>query len=85
MAAARHNCAYLVRRQQDAFLAHGGNPEWLQGLDAPSLPPRLTALAELNALLAHRPWLINKARVDAGAAGAGEGRERACRNKKGKA
>ena len=31
----------------------------------PSLPPKLAALCELNALLAHRPWLINSAHIRA--------------------
>lgn len=64
IASARHNCVYLVRRQQDAFIAQGGDPEWLRGLTGnPALPPKLAALAELNALLAHRPWLVTPAHV----------------------
>lgn len=43
----------------------GGDREWLRlGLAAGSpVPPKLAALAELNALLAHRPWLVNEGHV----------------------
>lgn len=35
---------------------NGGDPRWLQGLA--HAPRKLQALAELNALLAHQPWLL---------------------------
>ena len=64
MAAARHACTYLVRQQEDAFLAAGGDPEWLRGTCGnPALPPKLAALTELTALLAHRPWQLNAGHI----------------------
>ncbi|RYG40863.1 hypothetical protein EON68_03725, partial [archaeon] len=59
MAAARHKCAYLFRRQQDMFLLRGGDVAWMtEGLACPTLPAKLVALAPLNAIMAHRPWLV---------------------------
>jgi hypothetical protein len=54
----------MLRRQQDIFLEHGGDIEWLrQGLACPTLPTKLVVIAELNALLAHRPWLLTTAHI----------------------
>lgn len=96
MASASSGCTYYVRRQQDTFLAHGGDPAWLAGLTTPvhastagkdtgsntaaasstsvatvttatnpALPTKIAALSELNALLAHRPWMITPAHIKA--------------------
>jgi len=85
MACARHRCLYMFARMVDAFLSAGGDPDWLKrGLASPSLPPKLAALAEINALLAHRPWVIaplhvrdltdgTAARAAHAAAGGGDG------------
>uniref|UniRef100_F6T7E5 Uncharacterized protein n=1 Tax=Ciona intestinalis TaxID=7719 RepID=F6T7E5_CIOIN len=56
MAAARHQCTYLVHLMEAQFLLQGGNREWLKGLD--HIPAKLRALSKLNRLLAHRPWLV---------------------------
>uniref|UniRef100_H2ZKF0 Sestrin 2 n=1 Tax=Ciona savignyi TaxID=51511 RepID=H2ZKF0_CIOSA len=56
MAAARHQCTYLVHLMEVQFLLQGGDREWLRGLD--HVPAKLRALSELNKLLAHRPWLV---------------------------
>lgn len=50
---------------QDTFIAVGGDRDWLRLglLPGSSLPPKLAALAELNALLAHRPWLVTDSLV----------------------
>lgn len=37
------------------FLRVGGDPQWLQGLEA--APPRLRLLDHINKVLAHQPWL----------------------------
>ncbi|KAJ8401837.1 hypothetical protein AAFF_G00378080 [Aldrovandia affinis] len=55
MAAARHNCVYLVSLHSAHFLRVGGDPLWLQGLG--SAPARLRHLDHINRVLAHRPWL----------------------------
>lgn len=63
MAAARHDCVYLINEQAEAFLAAGGEPSWLGGLSA--VPAKLANLAQLNALIAHQPWLIEREHIAA--------------------
>ncbi|XP_054648572.1 sestrin-3 isoform X4 [Dunckerocampus dactyliophorus] len=55
MAAAQHHCNYLVYLHSAQFLRLGGDPLWLQGLEA--APPRLRLLDHINKVLAHQPWL----------------------------
>ena len=40
---------------------HGGDPQWLCGLD--HAPPKLRNLSMLNKILAHRPWLVKKEHI----------------------
>ncbi|NXD11434.1 SESN2 protein, partial [Nothocercus nigrocapillus] len=63
MAAARHQCSYLVGLHMAEFLRAGGSPAWLQGL--PCAPQKLRNLNEINKLLAHRPWLVTKEHIEA--------------------
>ncbi|XP_067097409.1 sestrin-1 isoform X1 [Osmerus mordax] len=62
MAAARHQCSYLVNLHVNDFLQVGGDPKWLNGLDG--APQKLQALGDLNKILAHRPWLLTKAHIE---------------------
>uniref|UniRef100_A0A0C9QIJ9 Sesn_1 protein n=1 Tax=Fopius arisanus TaxID=64838 RepID=A0A0C9QIJ9_9HYME len=62
MAAGRHQCSYLINLQKGEFLVQGGDPTWLQGLR--SLPAKLQNLYEINKILAHRPWLLNKTHIE---------------------
>ncbi|XP_038058705.1 sestrin-1-like isoform X1 [Patiria miniata] len=62
MATARHQCSYIVRLQENEFLAQGGDPDWLRGLTF--IPDKLRRLAELIKLLVHQPWLITKEHLD---------------------
>ncbi|KAG7265001.1 hypothetical protein CRUP_016726 [Coryphaenoides rupestris] len=62
MAAARHQCSYLVNLHVDDFLQVGGDPKWLNGLDG--APQKLQHLGELNKILAHRPWLLTKEHIE---------------------
>lgn len=62
MAAGRHKCSYLIRLQATEFLLQGGDADWLKGLDY--IPQKLRDLSEINKLLAHRPWLINKNHIE---------------------
>ncbi|KAM4796686.1 sestrin-3 isoform 2-T2 [Rhinophrynus dorsalis] len=61
MAAARHQCLYLINMHVDEFLNTGGSSEWLNGLEY--IPQKLKNLNEINKLLAHRPWLITKEHI----------------------
>ncbi|KAL9913465.1 sestrin isoform 1-T3 [Glossina fuscipes fuscipes] len=62
IAAARHQCPYLVKMYEKEFLNQGGNPEWLNGLDY--IPSKLRAIYEINKILAHRPWLLRKEHIE---------------------
>eukprot|EP00397_Hematodinium_sp_SG-2012_P022843 GEMP01023697.1.p1 GENE.GEMP01023697.1~~GEMP01023697.1.p1 ORF type:complete len:568 (+),score=75.03 GEMP01023697.1:110-1813(+) len=57
MAACRHSCESLARFQQEMFLFNGGDPQWLE--DPSTVPPKLLAMEDINATLAHNPWLIS--------------------------
>uniref|UniRef100_A0A7M4E605 Sestrin-3-like n=1 Tax=Crocodylus porosus TaxID=8502 RepID=A0A7M4E605_CROPO len=62
MAAARHQCHYLVNLHVLQFLRMGGDPQWLRGLAF--TPPKLRNLNEINKILAHRPWLVSKEHIE---------------------
>ncbi|XP_033874492.1 sestrin-1-like isoform X3 [Acipenser ruthenus] len=62
MAAARHQCSYLVNLHVNDFLQVGGDSKWLNGLE--DAPEKLQHLEELNKILAHRPWLVTKAHIE---------------------
>ncbi|XP_054262433.1 sestrin homolog [Macrosteles quadrilineatus] len=61
MAAGRHQCSYLVQLQKQEFLMQGGDKTWLKGLA--HIPQKLRNLYEINKILAHRPWLLNKSHI----------------------
>lgn len=61
-AAARHQCTYLVNLHKKEFLEQRGDPNWLKGLDY--IPPKLRAIYDINKILAHRPWLLNKEHIE---------------------
>uniref|UniRef100_A0A3B5KZU9 Sestrin 1 n=1 Tax=Xiphophorus couchianus TaxID=32473 RepID=A0A3B5KZU9_9TELE len=62
MAAARHQCSYLVNLHVNDFLHVGGNTKWLNGLN--EAPQKLQQLGEINKILAHRPWLLTKEHIE---------------------
>lgn len=62
MAAARHQCTYLVNLHKNEFLVQRGDPNWLKGLEF--IPPKLRAIYDINKILAHRPWLLNKEHIE---------------------
>ncbi|XP_037912165.1 sestrin homolog isoform X1 [Hermetia illucens] len=62
IAAARHQCTYLVKMYEKEFLAIGGDPKWLGGLDY--IPAKLRAIYDVNKILAHRPWLLKKEHIE---------------------
>eukprot|EP00941_MAST-03F_sp_MAST-3F-sp1_P003218 g3218.t1 len=67
MAASRHQCRYLVATHIALYLRHGGDPSWLQGTEY--IPLKLRGLLDLNALLAHQPWMISAQTIATLAAG----------------
>lgn len=62
IAAARHQCTYLVKMYEKEFLQQGGDPKWLKGLDY--IPSKLRAIYDINKILAHRPWLLRKEHIE---------------------
>ena len=57
MASEVHSCGYMVSRLGIEFTDVGGDKEWLRGLKY--APAKLVQLAELNVVLARRPWLVS--------------------------
>ncbi|XP_011501309.1 PREDICTED: sestrin homolog isoform X2 [Ceratosolen solmsi marchali] len=47
---------------KNEFIDHGGDPFWLEGLKA--IPAKLQNLYEINKILAHTPWLLNKCYIE---------------------
>lgn len=64
MAASRHKCIYLVKLQEKEFLSQNGQKKWLLGIDSNYVPQKLKDLSELNKLLCHQPWLINRTHIE---------------------
>ncbi|XP_075217605.1 sestrin isoform X2 [Lycorma delicatula] len=62
MAAGRHQCSYLIQLQKQEFILNGGDQTWLKGLS--KIPQKLRNLYEINKILAHRPWLLNKSHIE---------------------
>lgn len=61
-AAGRHQCSYLISLQKQEFLLQGGDLKWLNGLNC--IPQKLRNLYDINKILAHRPWLLNKSHIE---------------------
>ncbi|XP_037083558.1 sestrin homolog [Pollicipes pollicipes] len=62
MAAGRHQSSVVVDQLKDEFLTNGGQAQWLDGIHL--APKKLRDLNEVNKILAHRPWLLNKAHIE---------------------
>jgi len=62
MAAGRHHCSYLIALQKQEFILNGGEESWLKGLN--HIPQKLKNLYDINKILAHRPWLLNKSHIE---------------------
>lgn len=61
-AAGRHQCSYLISLQKQEFRLQGGNHNWLKGLN--HIPTKLRNLYDINKILAHRPWLLNRSHIE---------------------
>ncbi|KAJ8267004.1 hypothetical protein GJAV_G00137120 [Gymnothorax javanicus] len=61
MAAARHQCTFLVNMHVQEFYRIAGPVEWLRGLQY--APEKMRNLNDINKILAHRPWLITKGHI----------------------
>lgn len=56
MGASRHHCSMLIEKCEHMFLMHGGDPQWLEGVE--HTPKKLRKLNNINKILAHKPWLL---------------------------
>ncbi|XP_071524667.1 sestrin-2-like isoform X2 [Panulirus ornatus] len=56
LAVCRHEVGWLMQALLTDFRNAGGDIRWITGLH--HAPPKLCALAPINNLLAHRPWLL---------------------------
>lgn len=63
LASAQCSCQYLVGTLENEFRLHGGDEAWLRGVEFAH--PKLRALLPFIATLAHRPWRIGPADVEA--------------------
>ncbi|OAF69558.1 hypothetical protein A3Q56_02663 [Intoshia linei] len=61
IAAARHKCKYLVELYTLNFLKCGGDQKWLTSIK--NTPLKLQNIQEVNKILAHKPWMINKCHI----------------------
>jgi hypothetical protein len=55
MAAAAHQCEYLMSLEKELCWLSGGNSEWFEAAHQ-SIPEKIQAIGPINAKLAHRPW-----------------------------
>ncbi|RHZ75815.1 hypothetical protein Glove_209g126 [Diversispora epigaea] len=61
MAASQHKSQYLISKLKNYFLLHGGDAEWLEGLQYASV--KIRKLAQINSILAHQPWRLQKSHI----------------------
>eukprot|EP00301_Raphidiophrys_heterophryoidea_P019279 c4240_g1_i1.p1 GENE.c4240_g1_i1~~c4240_g1_i1.p1 ORF type:complete len:591 (-),score=126.87 c4240_g1_i1:151-1923(-) len=64
IAAAQHGCDYIVEFFMRHFLLASGDHEWLTKNGLNVLPAKLAAILELNAILAHQPWLVSLSHME---------------------
>ena len=63
MAVSCYNCEYLLKILEEQFVLNGGDLEWItEGLK--KVDPRLSKFAELNEIMAFRPWSISPSTIE---------------------
>ena len=63
MAVSCYECEYLLKIQEEQFLLNGGDVQWLtEGLKR--VDKKLRRLAELNEILAFKPWLLSSSHLE---------------------
>ena len=61
IASSRHSCRNIAANHMLQFIKVGGNVNWLEGIHR--TPEKIQALIQLNALLAHQPWMIREQHI----------------------
>jgi len=63
MAVSCYDCEYLIKILEEQYLLYGGDVEWLlHGLKKAN--KKLERLAELNELLAYKPWIVCASHIE---------------------
>lgn len=57
MAVSCFNCEYMLNILEEQFVLNGGNLEWITG-GLKRVDPRLAKFAEINEILAFKPWQL---------------------------
>jgi len=57
MAVSCFNCEYMLNILEEQFVLNGGNLEWITG-GLKKVDPRLAKFAEINEILAFKPWQL---------------------------
>ena len=61
IASSRHSCRNIAANHILQFIKVGGDITWLEGVHR--TPEKIQALIQLNALLAHQPWMIREQHI----------------------
>ena len=62
MAVSCFNCEYMLNILEEQFVLNGGNLEWITG-GLKKVDPRLTKFAEINEILAFKPWQLQSKHI----------------------
>lgn len=62
MACSRYSCVSLITQLEMRFLRMNGDKKWIMG-GLSVVPYKYQKMSELNAVLAHQPWLITSAHI----------------------
>ena len=63
MAVSCYECEYLLKLLEEQFLLYGGDVEWLTcGMKV--VDKKLLMIAELNEIMAFRPWILNSMHIE---------------------
>ncbi len=62
MAVSCFNCEYMLNILEEQFVLNGGNLEWITG-GLKKVDPRLAKFAEINEILAFKPWQLQSKHI----------------------
>jgi hypothetical protein len=63
MAVSCYNCEYLLNILEENFILNGGNLDWITG-GLKCVDPRVAKFAEINEVLAFKPWMLNARHIE---------------------
>lgn len=62
MAVSCFNCEYMLNILEEQFVLNGGNLEWIT-VGLKKVDPRLAKFAEINEILAFKPWQLQSKHI----------------------